>query len=248
MPDQTVIVFDRDGDPETGLQDWEPIPAESVVSGSPHQRGHSCFTTAADQWTAGVWDCTAYTSRLEPYPVNEFMVLLEGSLDLVSEDGCVQTFRAGDGLVIPKGAMLQWRQPEYVRKFWVIHDDAGSPPAAAGSTALLADPNATLPRVTGLEPAPFIGGIPQMGQLNLCQDPTGKFLAGIWECSPMQRLPTTIERSELMHILEGSGSITNADGVVFEFNAGDTFLVPIGMGYQWHNHEYVKKLFCSYTP
>ena len=51
-----------------------------------------------------------------------------------------------------------------------------------------------------------------------------------------------------MHILEGSGSITNADGVVFEFQAGDTFLVPIGMGYRWENDEYVRKLFCSYTP
>ena len=71
---------------------------------------------------------------------------------------------------------------------------------------------------------------------------------GVWDCSPMKRIPATIERSELMHILEGSGSITNADGVVFEFKAGDTFLVPIGMGYQWQNHEYVKKLFCSYTP
>ena len=32
------------------------------------------------------------------------------------------------------------------------------------------------------------------------------------------------------------------------FKAGDTFMVPIGMGYQWQNDEYVKKIFCSYTP
>ena len=51
-----------------------------------------------------------------------------------------------------------------------------------------------------------------------------------------------------MHILEDSGTITNADGVVFEFSAGDTFLVPIGMGYQWHNTEHVKKFFCAFTP
>ena len=51
-----------------------------------------------------------------------------------------------------------------------------------------------------------------------------------------------------MHILQGSGSITNGDGVVFEFKAGDTFLVPVGMGYKWSSGEYVKKLFCSYTP
>jgi uncharacterized cupin superfamily protein len=64
----------------------------------------------------------------------------------------------------------------------------------------------------------------------------------------MKRVAGRIERSEMMHILEGSGSITNADGVVFEFSAGDTFMVPAGMGYQWQNDEYVKKIFCSYTP
>ncbi len=64
----------------------------------------------------------------------------------------------------------------------------------------------------------------------------------------MQRVPATLARSKLMIILEGSGSITNADGVVFNFKAGDTLLVPVGMGYQWLNTEYVKKVFCSYTP
>ena len=87
-----------------------------------------------------------------------------------------------------------------------------------------------------------------MGLLSLYRDPTGKFEAGIWACSPMRRVPATLARSELMHILEGSGSITNADGVVFEFGPGDTLLAPVGMGYQWQNDTPVKKLFCSYTP
>jgi uncharacterized cupin superfamily protein len=248
MADQTVIVFDRDGDPETGLQEWEPIDPATLASGNPRQRGHIYFSTAGERLTAGVWDCTPFSEKRGPYSVDEFMILLEGSLDIENEDGTLQTFRAGEGFVIPKGAVLQWRQGEYLRKFWMIHDNPDSAPAAPGLTALLADAEAPLPAVTGLDPAPFVGDVPEMGQRNLYQDPSGRFLAGIWECSPMQRKPTTIERSELMHIVEGSGSITNADGVVFEFSAGDTFLVPIGMGYQWQNHEYVKKLFCSYTP
>ena len=248
MTDQTVIVFDREGDPETGLQAWDPIAKESLVSGSPVQRGHEYFSSAAGKLTAGVWDCTPFTQKRGPYSVDEFMFLLEGSLDIENEDGSLQTFRAGDAFVIPKGAVLQWRQSEYLRKFWVIHDNPDSVPAAAGLTAMLVDPGVALTPVSGLEQAPFESDIPQMGLQTLYQDPEGKFVAGVWDCSPMKRIPSTIERSELMHILEGSGSITNADGVVFEFKAGDTFLVPVGMGYQWQNHEYVKKLFCSYTP
>ena len=248
MTDQTVIVFNRDGDPQTGLQPWEPVAAEMLVSGSGLQNGHTFFSTSADRLTAGVWDAPAHVEQRAAYPVDEFMLLLEGSLDIQNEAGTTQTFHAGEGCFIPKGAVLQWQQSEYLRKFWVIHDNPESQAAATGLTAMLVDPAARLTPVTGLEQAPFESDIPQMGLLSLYQDPDGKFHAGVWDCSPMMRIPATTERSELMHILEGSGSITNADGVVFEFKAGDTFLVPIGMGYQWQNHEYVKKLFCSYTP
>jgi uncharacterized cupin superfamily protein len=248
MADQTVILFDADGDPETGLQAWDPIPAETVTSGSPAQRGHTCFSAHNNRITAGVWDCTAHDEAKAPYAVDEFMVLLEGSLDIENEDGSTQTFRAGEGFVIPKGAVLAWKQSEYLRKFWVIHDNSESAPAAAGLIALLADPDAHLPRMPRADAALFEGEVPDMGMNILYQDPDGKFIAGVWDSTPMTRVASTIERSELMHIIAGSGSITNADGVVFEFRAGDTFMVPVGMGYQWRSDEYVKKLFCSYTP
>jgi len=248
MADQTVIPFDANGDAETGLQTWDPIPAESIASGEPVQRGHIYFSTANDRLTAGVWDCTPFVGIREPYAVDEFMFLLEGSLDIVNEDGTTQTFHAGQGFAIPKGAVLVWKQTEYLRKFWVIHDNADSAPAEGGLSALLLDPDAELPRMPKADAALFEGEAPDMGMQVLCRDPDGKFIAGVWESTPMTRVASTIERSELMHIIEGSGSITNADGVVFNFKAGDTFLVPVGMGYRWSSDVYVKKLFCSYTP
>jgi uncharacterized cupin superfamily protein len=247
MTDQTVIVFDRDGDPASGLQTWDPVDPASIASGSPVQRGHVYFSSSAERLTAGVWDCTPYEEVRGPYSVDEFMLLLDGSLDIENEDGSTQTFSAGEGFVIPRGAVLRWKQSEYLRKFWVIHDNRNSAAPAAGLTAMRMDPDAPLTPVTGLEQAPFESDIPQMGLNLLYQDPTGKFQAGIWDCTPMKRVASTIERSELMYILAGRGTITNADGVVFEFNAGDTFLVPVGMGYQWESTEYVRKLFCSYT-
>jgi hypothetical protein len=248
MPDPKVIVFNRDGDPATGLQTWDPIAPEAIASGSPVQRGHVYFATDNDRLTAGVWDCTPFDEVRGPYGVDEFMLLLEGSLDIESEDGSMQTFHAGDGFMIPKGAVLQWRQSEYLRKFWMIHDNTDSPAAGADLQAKLLDPNATLPRVNGLDPADFESDVPDMGLLSLYNDPTDRLQIGIWDCGPMTRVPGRLNRSELMHIVTGSGSIINGDGVEFQFNAGDTFLVPIGMGYQWKSHEYVRKLFCSYTP
>lgn len=248
MPDQTVITFNRNGDPEVGLPPWEPDPPENIASATPTQFGYQFFGTENDSVIAGVWDSTPYEMVRMPYAVDEFMLLLEGSLGIENADGSMQIFNAGDGFVIPKGAVVVWNQSEYLRKYFFISVDAGSAPPVAGLKAMLIDPAVDLPRMPQQDPAVFESEVPDMGMLVTYKDPKGKFLAGAWDCSPMKRVAGTIERSELMHILEGSGSITNADGVVFEFKAGDTFLVPVGMGYQWQNDVYVKKLFCSYTP
>ena len=250
MPDQTVIKFDPYGHPETGLQTWDPIPKDIIASGDPIQRGHQYFSTHNDRITAGVWDCTTHTLKRAPYETDEGMVVLEGSISIEDESGHTDTFRAGESFIIPKYTDCAWKQSEYARKFYFIHDNSSSkaPDNSENLAAIRMDLTAELPRVTTQDESQYLSDIPDMGMKVYYSDPTGKFIAGVWDCSPMKRVPASIARSELMHILEGSGSITNADGVAFNFKAGDTFLVPIDMGYQWENDEYVKKVFCSYTP
>ena len=248
MPDLNVIKFDINGHAKSGLVEWEAIPAESIDSGNPVQRGHTYFSTESDKFSAGVWDCTEHALKFEPYEVDEFMTVLEGSITLKDSSGKNHVYRAGESFIIPKGCECAWTQSEYCRKYWAILDDANNQPAqGAGFNAIRIDSNARLPAVPQTDPALYLDEMPEMGLLSLYKDQSGKFEVGLWECSPMQRVPATLARSELMHILEGSGTITNADGIVFDFAAGDTFLVPIGMGYQWQNTEYVKKIFCSYT-
>ena len=244
MVDQTVIKFDADID----LGPWEPVPAEDIASGTPTQLGHLCFSTDNGRVSSGVWDSTAYDEVKGPYEVDEFMILLEGSLVMEQADGSKQNFKAGDGFLIPRGAVVQWQQSEYLRKFFFSHEDPYADTRANEFGSMLIDPNAELPAIIQQDPSLYESEVPKMGMLVAYQDPSSKFLVGVWDCSPMKRVATTIERSELMHIIEGSGTITNADGVIFEFSSGDTFLVPVGMGYQWQNDSYVKKTICSYTP
>ncbi|MFT5502943.1 MAG: putative cupin superfamily protein [Gammaproteobacteria bacterium] len=247
MADQTVIKFNRNGDPETGLTLWDSLPPELIVSGDPIQNGHQYFATFGDSVTSGVWDSTDYFETRAPYSVDEYMVLLEGSLDIEQADGQKLHFVAGDSFVIPKGAVVQWQQHEYLRKFYMIYESEGEA-EASDQQAMLLDVNEDLPRVPQKDASLYLSDLPDMGMRVSYQSADKKFIAGVWECGPMKRVPATIERSELMHILEGSGSITNADGVVFHFEAGDTFMVPVGMGYQWQSDQQVKKTFCSFTP
>ena len=251
MTDQTVIKFDINGHPETGLTDWEELAAEIILSGKPHQRGHEYFSTDNGHFTAGVWDCTAHQLVPGPYEVNEFMIVLEGSISLEYDSSKIETFVAGESFIIPRGLECSWKQTEYTRKYYAIHDDSSSAADIKDSgqlNTIRVDLSADLPAVPAGDASLYMSEIPDMRLLSLYSDSAGEYEVGIWDCSPMKRVPATIARSELMHILEGSGSITNADGVIFNFRAGDTFMVPIGMGYQWQNDEYVKKIFCSFTP
>jgi hypothetical protein len=249
MADLNVIKYQPGGDPDHGMQDWGAYPPESLQSGEPVQTGHTYLDTGGGKFYSGVWDCTPHEMVPGPYDVDEFMLVLEGSIIIEHESGKTDRFRAGESFIIPRGTPCTWKQDEYALKYFAIHDDPEIPlQADSGLQPIRVEPNAELPAVTQHDPRMYESEVPEMGLLALYRDPSGRFLSGVWDCSPMKRVAATIERSELMHILEGSGSITNADGVVFNFRAGDTFMVPVGMGYQWQNDEYVKKIFCSYTP
>ena len=249
MADQTVIMFNPDGG-EKPLEPWDPMPASFVAAGNPLETGNEYLNVGNGELTAGVWTCSPWESVPGPYSVNEFMIVLEGHIIIEHENGNVQTFGPGSSFALPKGAPCIWRQTEDVRKYYFIFDDpsGAKPDNPAALDAIRVVVPESLPQIDAGDPSQFIGDVPTMGLESVMLDPTGQFQVGIWESSPMQRQPATIARSEIMHILEGSGSITNADGVAFNFKAGDTFLVPIGMGYQWHNTEYVKKIFCALTP
>jgi uncharacterized cupin superfamily protein len=229
---------------------WDPVPPEILESGEGTESGHEYYSGGDGKVTAGVWDATPQKLVPGPYNVNEFMIVLEGAITIEQTHGETETFRAGEGFVIPKGLPCSFQVPEYARKFYLIFDDdSGLEPENPSSLSpIRVDSSADLPGVSHQDPNQYISDVPEMSWLTLYKDITGQFEAGVWDCTPMQRVPATLARSELMHILEGSGSITNGDGIVFEFQAGDTFLAPFGMGYQWRNDEYVKKIFCSFTP
>ncbi len=159
MNDQIVIAFNEE---ESGLETWEPITAAYVASGSPVQRGKEYFRTPDGLLHAGIWDCTAFESILEPYEVDEFMILLEGEVIIVDEDGREQSFRAGDSFFIPKGFNCIWKQPEYVKKFYMIFEDGVPAVKDIVANADRVDNDCALDEMQGLNAEDFIGALPSM--------------------------------------------------------------------------------------
>lgn len=257
MTTPQIIRFEPHGPAGTGMVRLGDIPAETLTAGTPVQHGHSYLEAAEIGLSAGVWDCTAMTTRMGPYPVNEFMLVLEGEVTIVEATGRATTVRAGESFVLPKGLDCSWRQPGYMRKFYVIFDDAPgtmtrttTQTAAVDRTTLsviLPDVAAPLAPLQ-VDPAPIVGTVPTQHARSWHTDPTGQWTVGVWDASPYTRKVVPSNRYELMHLLEGSVTLEDGQGGAQTFRAGDTFLVPLGAPNGWKSSEYVRKIYCIFQP
>ena len=99
MADLTVIKYDRKGHPDYGMHDWGAYPPEALQSGEPVQTGHTYLDTASSIFYSGVWDCTPHELVPGPYDVDEFMIVLEGSIIIEHESGKSDRFSAGESLM-----------------------------------------------------------------------------------------------------------------------------------------------------
>jgi uncharacterized cupin superfamily protein len=238
------------GPADSGLEVWEEINPDELQSGTPVQRGHLYFNDEETGLMAGVWDCTPMTLKPGPYPVSEFMHVLEGSVTIVHEDGTEETMRAGDNFIIPKGTPCTWKQTEYIRKFFVIFDDASV--AASNDPAQLRvirpqpqGPDGGLTPAEAGDPAAFVGAVPDISEHTYFTDPSGQLIVGLWEASAMERPVGPINRCELMLPVEGEMTLLG-DGEEFHFKTGDAVYVPVGAPYGWRSSGKVRKIYCIF--
>lgn len=116
------------------LSEWPAIDPSNLVSGVPIQTGVLFEEIDAIDYSVGVWECTAFVDKSGPYPVDEFMLLLDGSVIMEMPDGTDITTRAGEAFIIPKGLECQWKMPGPVRKIFMILD--GATPSGSDNISL----------------------------------------------------------------------------------------------------------------
>ena len=250
MSDLNVIQFHSAGPSGRTLSPCAPLAPEGVADGNPEQHGHTYFTDTTGTLTAGVWTSTPYTETPNVCGVNEFMLVLEGSVGIVDDSGNETIFKTGDAFVMPKGMSNHWHQTEFMRKFYAIFDDPSGETADDPASPKLStiERSVNMAAVGKQDESRYIGEVPEQHLLLAFSDFTKQMSVGVWDTTEMHTKPLPFVRNELMHLLEGSVTITNGDGVARKFSVGDTFLVPQGMIYQWDSDDYVKKIFCIFQP
>lgn len=69
-------------------------------------------------------------------------------------------------------------------------------------------------------------------------------LTGVWECAPCKEVFDSYPVNEMMTILSGSVTLTNADeGSTETFTAGDTFFIPKGTRCTWEITQTLRKYY-----
>ncbi len=68
-------------------------------------------------------------------------------------------------------------------------------------------------------------------------------LSGVWESAPCKEEIESYPAHEMMTIISGSVTLTNADGQSETFTSGDTFFIPKGTKFTWHITETLRKFY-----
>ncbi len=107
---------------EMELESIPPFPAEIVLKGESknweqvlHQGD---FVVAVFEASPAIIDIS------DPFPYDEFVLVLEGQVTLTNIDGEKQTYKPGDTFLVPKGWLGTWDMPVKYRDMIVIETKA----------------------------------------------------------------------------------------------------------------------------
>ena len=230
-----VVRIEHDGPNETGLTEWEKLDPASLASGEPIQRGHFYGLDERAGYSMGVWDCTAFDDAPGPYPVDEYMFLLEGQVIMALPDGRETVINAGEAFVLPRGLNCQWKMPGYVRKiFMIIEADGPTSPTNPSQDRI------TVPILTPLaaqsddalatEETVFVNrsGRMTIKRIDFHQDMTGR-VPMVGNC--------------LVTLLEGMLDIDQQ-----RFKTGDSFVLSQDTNPNWSIKRGARLIVASYAP
>lgn len=181
--------------------------------------------------------------RVEALAADEFILVLEGSLEIESDAGAV-VIEAENGGVLPAGTDFRWRASDDLLA--IVY---AAPTQAPGSrnAPLLIDKDAALTPSSPPLPENLIGPAPSCRGHSDFVSANTEFACGIWDSTPYHRRQIPYRQVELMLLLEGKVTFTDDSGSV-TFEAGDVCMFVRGDGCAWRSEEYVKKMYATQRP
>jgi uncharacterized cupin superfamily protein len=107
---------------EMKLESTPPFPAEMVLEGKSE---HWQRVLHQGEVVVAIYEAKpALIDISDPFPYDEFVLVLEGQVTLTHIDGEKQTYKASETFLVPKGFLGTWDMPGNYREMIVIETKA----------------------------------------------------------------------------------------------------------------------------
>lgn len=177
---------------------------------------------------------------------------LDADLWVIVENGAVTladstqevSMRKGQSAVIARGTAFSWRSDAATKLIGMAYSDG-----SGGAPGILAiDNGAALSPSNPPAANVLLGETPSCRSNNHFTSADGLFCCGVWDSTPYKRLPIYFHKTELMHLLEGAVTFTDAAGRTATFSKGDTLIIEQGAECSWDSEVDVAKIYAQYNP
>lgn len=247
---QKVIRLEANGPAETGLEKMQLDPAE-FQSELPEQHLHVYYEDEDLGLSVGVWTTTSMQEAFGPYPGDEFMWVLEGQVSMVDADEKAILVKPGETFCIRNAIPISWKQAGFLRKFYMTYDNprAEKPEIASADDGVRVlnevALEAGLTKLESTDPFVIESGTPLQRDNVLFTNDAGNMFVGMWDSTAFESEMKAFPCYEMVQLLEGEITITEANGQVHLFKAGDMFFIPKGTVCKWQTTGYVKKFYST---
>ncbi len=86
----------------------------------------------------------------------------------------------------------------------------------------------------------------EMGDVHF-ESADGSLIIGTWQCTPYAEMLVYPNGTEYAQILSGKLAITNPDGSVETFSAGESYVLPAGVEVRFEVLETMRKIYVLHT-
>jgi uncharacterized cupin superfamily protein len=234
-------------DPSVPLERWPDFPESEISSGTRASIGHRWLEDKANGFSVGVWEAEANLGRWMKWPVHEFMVAVEGEVVMVEEDR-ETVIGPGESFFIPKGRRCIWNQSGYFKKLMVIFNDVSAIPPDGKQPIIKIDPQVALTPTPPPASELLHSLVPVQQAHEYFKDATEQLRVGVWQTTSYHQKMVNAQGHELIHLLEGTVTITDSHNLAQSFGPGDTLLVPMGTPNSWKSEGVLRKVYCSFQP
>jgi len=221
----SIIRYEPDG---PGGKGFVGPNSKTNASGDSKTTSYYYYRSAGNpRITSGVWEASNFHGPLRKTSATEFIHVVRGIITLGYKDGREEKFKAGDNLLIPRGAEVAWQGTDNVKEYWVMFDPGPSTSASTEDSPAVIKFDRDGPAGKGLT------GKGRTKEYEYYSSPE-KSSAGVWETeaftAPKFHTPVYCE---LMLFLDGTVTLSTPSGQSETFKAGDVALVPKGVAYKW---------------